>query len=836
MSQEVERQNSEGAVAAGGFLKRPLVVIAVASVLGIVGAEVMPSAFNRLYWWGPVFLLGVVGLFLSRGPRLMAGMVLVCSFLGGGAWYALRALPYPDDLSHFASREPAEIQGFVLERKAKADGGVDLKVRVESLRTLRESRKVSGTTLVYPRGETEARPGDEVRCVGEVQKPLAATNWGQFSYEAYLTKHDTYSVFFAESVEVVRAVQGRPLPNSIFLGAFDGSWQRGLVGWAGRAQVAIRGTIAQAMPPRNRNLLTTLLCAILFGDRSYPMPASVEEDFRLSGTIHVMVVSGTQVSLIAAFVLLLMKRSPVPLWLGSLLTVGFLGLYVLVVGPAPSVMRAGMMVVVAALARVFSRELDIYGSLAFSLLAILFLNPASLFDVGLQLSYLATFGIIVLALPIIRALPYIPKVFSGTMGATLGSQVLVAPALAYYFHRFPLAGLGANLVVVPSVALLTGLGVLTLLLGFCWPLGAMGVGAITAPVLEFMMRTVSGFAHCSWARMGQVGLSLPEVLVVYGLLFALLSLLLPSVRGLITKERVLVGVATLGVGGGIWLLARVSSPGVMKVTALDVERGFSGVVESPSGEVFLLDGGGPAKERWNAGETVVLPFLLREGVRRINSVVVTDSDYDHTAGLAPVLAEMPVGRVMLLRGESPPERSRTSPPYISAGSVSGGSRAGPSSSLEKVLQVAHEKGIEVVRAGSHQRMEIGKDVRLTAGGEGEGPEGLLLSLGRIDFLWATTADKVPLTGLSPGQGRRMVLFLPVKAKMTPELKEALVSGALEVVVLSARSYYDTLEPSFKDVLYSDSCRAKVFRTDVDGAVQVTTDGESLKVKAFRRGP
>lgn len=295
--------------------RRAFVPLCLCFVAGILLARVMPVPAPA---WAAVFLICVAGVILRRSGKAFFAAVLAGCFFGGAAWYSLRATPLPDDLSHFISDQPAEIQGFVLQREVRSQGRVSLKVRVQHLAILEGKRSVSGLVVVYPKAEATARPGDQVRCVGRLQSPPQASNWGQFSYEDYLEEHGIHAVFFADVVEAP-AVPDSPLapgthaksasPDSP---APDISWERTLAGFVGRAQESIYSHLVSALPGRNRSLLATILGGILFGNKSYPMPDSLEEIFRRSGTIHVMVVSGTQVSLIAAFVLLLMRRLPLP--------------------------------------------------------------------------------------------------------------------------------------------------------------------------------------------------------------------------------------------------------------------------------------------------------------------------------------------------------------------------------------------------------------------------------------------------------------------------------------------------------------------------------------------
>ena len=179
----------------------------------------------------------------------------------------------------------------------------------------------------------------------------------------------------------------------------------------------------------------------------------------------------------------------------------------------------------------------------------------------------------------------------------------------------------------------------------------------------------------------------------------------------------------------------------------------------------------------------------------------------------PVLAEVPVNKLILL------------------------DRREPNACSDRMLQAAEERGVQVLRSVPHERLEVADRVRFTPGTltslEEIKPQFLRLSYGNVDLIWATNADRSPLANLSVPRGKSVVLFLPVRTQLTPELKKILSSGLVAAVVFSPRTRFDTLDPNLRTLIYSSN--GKSFRTDVDGAVQLTTDGQTVKFKTFRGG-
>jgi competence protein ComEC len=369
----------------------------------------------------------------------------------------------------------------------------------------------------------------------------------------------------------------------------------------------------------------TLVKAMVLGDRS-GMDRSTAEAFRMAGTYHVLAISGAQVALLAGLLVLALSRlGASPSWV-AVLTSTVLALYAGFVGGDVPVVRAAVMATVLLLGRAFDLDADGANLLGLAGGILLVVRPAWVFDVGFQLSFVATLGLIVWAPPLIRLMPRWPLRLEVGLAASLAAQAPLTPLLLLHFHRLPLASLFLNLAAVPlsSAVFLAGLCVLAASL-VCPPL-APTVADIAWLAAHALLRSAEAAT-----LMPGLDLRLPApsfaALTAYVSGLALLGGCGAARRGLALLG---VGCALLVAGPGVSL-----ADGRLHLAMLDVGTADCLVVHSPSGRTWVVDVGGYAG-RLEPGEASVGPYLWWRGVRRIDRLLLTHAHFDHTAG-APFL-------------------------------------------------------------------------------------------------------------------------------------------------------------------------------------------------------
>ena len=421
---------------------------------------------------------------------------------------------------------------------------------------------------------------------------------------------------------------------------------------------------------------------ILLGVRSSIAP-QIQDAFAVAGLTHVVAISGWNIAIVAALVAAAARplerrrggRFSAAIAAGATVTG-----YVLLTGASPSVVRAALMAAAMLVARLGGSRAHAASALALAALVMLLAAPSVLWDVGFQLSGLATAGLIWFAAPLETRFAGWPAWVREPMALTLAAQLTTLPIVVGNFERLSLVSPLANIVVVPIVplvmlacALVAPLGALDAVLhiplisdaalfvagGGAWlTLRAMIVAGQVAAAVPLASIPLSAppllagaWYPALWWAARRMGSSEPEAPA--GPVPAIPARSARGGRGA-SLHRLRVALATaatqiarpaVGVGALGTLLAVTALIGLpdgrLHVIALDIGQGDAILVRAPSGATLLVDGGpDPELLLRRLGER--LPWWQR----RIDVVLLTHPHEDHVAGLVAVLERYRVGLIL----------------------------------------------------------------------------------------------------------------------------------------------------------------------------------------------
>jgi ComEC/Rec2-related protein len=314
-------------------------------------------------------------------------------------------------------------------------------------------------------------PGDALRFYGSLEEIAPPRNRGQFNYRAYLMQRGTLASAYLPSERSVQILD-------------DSGSQR--LAWL----TVLRGRLMDSLTEELPKDLQDLAVSVVYGDKITDLNEELEERFRRAGLTHILVASGTQVSLLIMLMALALWRSPRSFdTRGTLIsiaqfivTAGVVAVYAGITGYETSIVRALCMGVLLCAGRLFLRNVDGLSTLAQAGLILLLAQPLQLFTPGFQLSFLATFGLIyvmgTLHPLIVNHSGWRRFLLDGLL-TTGGAQLFVTPVLAASFNQFSLVGLLSNLLAVP----------LSLLLLICGALASFGLGKLPllGPALNWLV-------------------------------------------------------------------------------------------------------------------------------------------------------------------------------------------------------------------------------------------------------------------------------------------------------------------------------------------------------------
>ena len=718
----------------------------------------------------------------------------------------------------------ATIEGLITAPVEMRDGRQRVVVRISRLNGTAPSQRFTALATLSP--EPALRYGDVIAARGMIALPPEGGNPGEPSLRAALLRRGISALLRVppyRPVTVLRRDEGNRVTAGVLL---------------------LRDRLVAP-------LLTLpepyggVLAGLLFGTQ-VGVGQDMEDVFLRAGLLHVLVVSGAQVGLLAAStigVLGLLRARPA---LRFLLAGAIVLLFATMVGWGAAVGRAAIMALVGLGAVWLRRDTDPPTTLALAALFWLAFQPASLFGLGFQLSFAATWGLLFLSPSLVP--PLRPRWLAQLVGATLGAQLAVLPLLAVVFQRVSLAAFPANLLVLPVVAVLVPSGFVLSLIGLLLPRAAAFLAPAFLPPVWAMVALARIFAGAPGAEVWLPPVAWWQAAAAYALLW-----MLPHVRRRLTASAP-VAIRWASVAAGVPIIIAVFTAGGtlpqhlgqprLMVAVLDVGQGDAILVRGPTGRTMLVDGGGeveipgrirssggpaevgsPPSDRMDIGERRVVPALRRLGVRRLSVVLLSHAHEDHVGGLPAVLQNFSVDLVV------DPGVPHPSPSYV------------------RFLDLVRQRRIAYALARRGQRIDLGGGAAAQVLWPPDGEEGTAdpedavnarsvvarVEFGRIGVLLtgdieAETEALLVRRGTALESTVLKVAHHGSRTSTTPLFLDA-VRPAVAVIPVGRGNLFG--HPHGQTLRTLEQRGIRIYRTDRDGAVILRTDGRRLSVETMR---
>ncbi|MDX1379332.1 MAG: ComEC/Rec2 family competence protein, partial [Anaerolineales bacterium] len=456
--------------------------------LAFLGGIVLGSLVSLSIWvWISlallsVFLLIPARIFASRLNLSSFVFVLLTALFLGAARFQYSVPRF--DAFHIAFFNDREydllITGTLAEPPDYRDRYTNLRVQVEAVDTGDGDLEANGLILVRASNNQEFEYGQRIRIRGKLETPPENED---FSYRDYLAAKNIHSYMTSAEITLLPGNGGNPIFRALFAfkeRSFD--------------------NIYRLFPDPESSLLAGILLGVDTG-----LTRELQQAFKDTGTAHIIAISGFNISIIAAIFVTYFSRF-LGERRGAILAVSAIILYTILVGGDAAVVRAAVMGTLALLARqVGRRQLGLNTLLVVALLMCSW-NPLYLWDVGFQLSFFATLGLILYAEPFSQfanrmITRYFPtstaeraaELFSEFVLLTLAAQLTTIPIMAYHFQRISLVSFIANPFILPAQPAVMILGGIAVLLSLVWfPLGQIAAW-IAWPFVVYTIRIVELF-------------------------------------------------------------------------------------------------------------------------------------------------------------------------------------------------------------------------------------------------------------------------------------------------------------------------------------------------------
>jgi len=412
--------------------------------------------------------------------------------------------------------------------------------------------------------------------------------------------------------------------------------------WAARARAALSARLRAVL----REPEATVVAGALWGERG-TLPREVRDDFQATGTVHVLVTAGLHLGVIAWLVLGGLRLARVPRVAASLSAIPCVVAYAWLSGAHLPSQRAAVMVSIGLLATAYGARLISWNALALAALFVAGIWPAAVTTVSFALSFSCVSAIVLFARPLGHALERwpMPERVREALSLTISTQIGVWPLSAATFGVVAPYAVLANAVVVPAtgVAMVAGIAALA---AAQVPVLGRSAATIAAWDVDAILYVVGSVAALPGAR---VWVAPPPALAIVA--YDAVAV----VAALVLKRSARLSIALIVIASAGVLAATLRPPdGRLTITMLDVGQGDALVVRTPRGHTILIDSGGRLERGPGAdgrspaelvGERVVLAYLKRQGVRRVDLLVNTHPHGDHVGGFPVILRALKVDAI-----------------------------------------------------------------------------------------------------------------------------------------------------------------------------------------------
>ncbi|MEH0019969.1 MAG: DNA internalization-related competence protein ComEC/Rec2 [Desulfobacter sp.] len=508
---------------------------------------------------------------------------------------------------------------------------------------------------------TMLRFGDMIRFSGPLNPIRNFSNPGGYDYKLHMQYREIFGSTYAKLTRIDILEQKQHTVWVAFFRQIEAVRDRFCTLIKSRARAVAQrieenqalsdGVYASAQVSAKAHHAGALLGALVTGKKELISP-ELRDLFARAGASHILAISGLHLSIVAfgAFRIFYflagrsqrLSTTGAARKLAGILTLGPLFVYALFAGFSPSTQRAFIMTAVFMAAILAERENDGFNTLSIAGILILVVNAAALFSISFQLSFSALIFIL-LGFRVVRQNNWnwqgrnmIVRLLSGALLVTLFAGIGTFPLIAKYFNMVSHVQVVSNLLFVPVMGFIClPLGFLSLLVMSVFPGLAGGILDLGIEILTLCLYAAEWLAgfEFSWSRI--ITFTWTQVGLIY--LFLAGIYLVAAKRKRAGAWLVIFTLVSGTVSAGMAVKSRFF-PGRLAITVLDVGQGNAAVVHTSSGQVLLIDGGGfSGLSGFDTGRYIVAPFLWRNQIKTLDGVILSHPDSDHMNGLVFIM-------------------------------------------------------------------------------------------------------------------------------------------------------------------------------------------------------
>lgn len=555
----------------------------------------------RLYFGSIAFLsipIAIIILLITKNKKII--VILICLIISIG-YVSILENKY-SKISDMPIKEMVTIISDIQEKEYK---------KVCTAKIVRNNKKIL-INIKMSQDIPSMKYGDSLYIEGEFKQPEEARNYKGYNYKQYLKTKKIIGTVELEKAKILKSSNGSFIHN---------------------IQKYIRDTINGTLTDEEGNLLL----AILLGDKD-KLSEDIQESFKTSNLSHMLAVSGAHVSYIILGLTYVLQNSIIGKKNGKIVCIIFLLAFMAITNFTPSVTRACIMAILTLLSSIIYRKSDVYTNISVAALITLIFNPYSLLDLGFQLSYGGTIGIIIFIKRIqekksnSKVINYIKQMAL----VSIYANIIIIPIMMYHFNTVSFTFIISNIMASPIL----GIIVIT---GFLFIIASITVKPLTRLIAIFIKPILSILIKIS-----QICSKLPfsNILVVTPYMFnvisyyAIILYCIKSKKNNKCKIIICLLIVLILINFIIYIF-----PQKLRIFFIDVGQGDSTLIITPDKKTVLIDGGG--SDSFDVGEKVLLPYLLDRRILKVDYVLISHFDTDHCGGILTIMEKVKVKNIII---------------------------------------------------------------------------------------------------------------------------------------------------------------------------------------------
>ena len=518
----------------------------------------------------------------------------------------------------------ASVHGKIIDLNLIKDDQIKLKIKTDSIDVAKKiTYYKSINLLVNIKLDTSInrikayklfKVNDQIKFKGKIVNPPGRRVFGDFNYQNFLKSENILGVAYTkyDSSFVIKKTAESDIRDFF---------------------VEFRENLDITLSKIYNRESYSLLRGLILGDRGVIDP-NIKQDYSRSGVAHVLAVSGLHIGLIIYLIFLMLGRLSIKV--KYILAIIYIILFSNLTGNSPSVVRATIMGVLFILCKYFNRDYAGINSLFLSLLLILIVNPFQIYSIGLQLSFISVFTIILVSRNIERYLEaikinYKVKKIIVLISITLSCQITTLPILLYNFHQISIIAIISNLFIIPLISLILILGLISLMISIINLKIGIILGFGVQKLVSFNNFLVNYFAEIKYSYVEFYNFTEIDILLFYIVIVIILAVFFSKN----IKYKLIIACILLCLFYPYYLVKNNNS-NKLEVMILDVGQGDAFLIKTPNNKAILLDAGNK-NEYYDAGLSAIIPSMNYLSIKKLDYVFITHIDADHYLGLYSLL-------------------------------------------------------------------------------------------------------------------------------------------------------------------------------------------------------